>query len=245
MFELTTELEVDFPIEDGRIVSSLLQGLQEAIDFSADVCFLGLEILLDLALDGVDCMLDLASADLSLVVFRIDGHPCEQLLHEIDKHIVISFLVLDVLNGQKQLIILASLQFDLVEYLNEDGVDIISDAFQRLLDVLLKVIEGEHQLASGFSDGGLHLFDIKSERRQSFEVLLGVANDQLERAYLMVAMLLVVADAAYHALLNALGLKADHVQDLADVTAALRALGVSELLTGHSCRERFIISNPT
>lgn len=206
--------------------------------------FLGLEVLLNLALDGVDCVLNLASADISLVVFRIDGHSSEQLLHETDKHIVIGFLVLDVLNGREQLVILASLELNLVEYLNEDGVDIIPDAFQRLLDVLLEVIEGQHQLAPGFSDGGLDLLDIERERRQSFEVLLGVADDELERPYLMVAMLLVVADAADHALLNALGLKADDVQDLADVAAALRALGVMELLTGHPCRERFIISNP-
>lgn len=58
----------------------------------------------------------------------------------------------------------------------------------------------------------------------------------------MVAVLLVVADATDHALLDALGLQADDVEHFADVAAALRALGITELLVRHTSRERFIIS---
>lgn len=58
----------------------------------------------------------------------------------------------------------------------------------------------------------------------------------------MVAVLLVVADATDHALLDALGLQADDVEHLADVASALRALGITKLLVRHTSRERFIIS---
>lgn len=196
--------------------------------------FLGLEVLLDLGLDGVDCALDFASADFGLVVLGVDGHAGQQLLHEADEDVVVGVLVLDVLDGREQEVVLAGLELDLVDDLDEDGVDVVPDGLEGLPDVLLEFGEGEHQLALGLGDGGLDFLDVEGEGRESFEVLLGVADDELERTDLVVAVLLVVADAADHALLDALGLQAHHVEHLAHVAAALRALGVPELLARHT-----------
>ena len=234
VLELCAELEVYLSVEDGGVVSCLLECFEEAVDFCAYVGFLGLEVLLDLGLDGVDCALDLAPADFCLVVLGVDGHTCQQFLHEADEDVIVGLLVLDVLDGREEQVVLASLKLDLVDDFDEDGVDVVPDGFEGLLDVLLEVVEGEHQLALGLCDGGLDLLDVEGEGRESFEVLLGVADDDFEGTDLVVAVLLVVADAADHALLDALGLQADDVEHLADVAAALRALGVSELLARHT-----------
>jgi hypothetical protein len=57
----------------------------------------------------------------------------------------------------------------------------------------------------------------------------------------VVAMVLVVADAADDCLLDALGLEADQVEDFPHVALALRALGIVELF--RHCDKILIIIN--
>jgi hypothetical protein len=59
------------------------------------------------------------------------------------------------------------------------------------------------------------------------EVFLGVVDDHFEGANLVVAMLFVVADAAYDALVDAGWLEADQVEDLTHVAVALSAFRVT------------------
>jgi hypothetical protein len=65
------------------------------------------------------------------------------------------------------------------------------------------------------------------------QVLLGVVDDEFQRFDLMFSMLLVETHAADHALLHALRLQADQVEDLAGVALAFGALWVFELQGHH------------
>jgi hypothetical protein len=60
-----------------------------------------------------------------------------------------------------------------------------------------------------------------------------MVNDHLERLYLVIAMLLVVADSANDAFLYALGLQTDKVEYFTYMALALGALGVTKLFSGH------------
>ena len=133
------------------------------------------------------------------------------------------------------MIIFACFELNLINDSNEDGVDASSNGLQWFLDVSLELLEFFNEVASGLLDWPLDFFDVDGEGGESFEVLLGVVDDELEGFDLMGAMLLVVADAADDALLDALGLKADQVEGLPDMGASLGALGVLELL-GHISR---------
>jgi hypothetical protein len=167
VLELGTELEVDLAVEDGGVVGCLLQDLQEAVDLSPDLALLGLQVLLHLGLDGVNRLLDLAAAHLRLLVLGLEGHAGQQLLHQTHEHVVVSLLVLQVLQRRQQLVVLARLQLDLVQHLDEDGVDAGADGLQRVPHVLFELPKGSHQFVSGVSDGGLEFFDVKGEGSES------------------------------------------------------------------------------
>lgn len=230
MLQLGAKLEVHLGIEDRGVIGRLLQLLEEGIELGPNLGLLALESLLDFGLNGLNCMLDLAAAHLRLLFLGLKGHSREQLLHKADKDIIVGLLLLQVLQGREQLIVLSSLQLNLIEDLDEDSIDICANIFERFLHVLLKLAEGGHYLFARLADGGLQLLDVEREGGQRLEVLGGMADDQLQRTDLVGTVLLVVADAADHRLLDALGLEADQVQDLPHVAVALGAFGVVEVL---------------
>jgi hypothetical protein len=57
----------------------------------------------------------------------------------------------------------------------------------------------------------------------------------------MVSMLLVVTNAANHALLDALGFETNHVEHFSDVAFALGALGVPKMFLRHYFLEKDLI----
>lgn len=132
MLQLSAELEIDASLEDGRVVCSFLQGLQEAVELSSDLVLLSLKVLLHLGLDIDDRLLDLTPTDLPLLVLRLHRDTSQQFLHEADEDIIIGLLILEVLESGKQKIVFASLEFDLVEHLDEDGVDAAADGLEGI-----------------------------------------------------------------------------------------------------------------
>lgn len=211
MLELGTKLEVHLTIEDRGMVGSLLQLLEEGIKLGPNLSLLALESLLHLGLNGVDCMLDLAATHLGLLILGLQGHSGQQLLHKAHKDIVISLLLLQVLQGRQQLIVLSCLELNLIQDFDEDSTDTGANGFQRFFYILLKLAKRCHHLIPCLSNRSLQFLHIESEGGQSLEVLGGIADDQLQRADLVRAVLLVVADAADHRLLYALGLETDQV----------------------------------
>jgi hypothetical protein len=211
MLQLGAKLEFRLTIEDRGMIGGLLQFFEEGIKLSPNLSLLALESLLHLGLDGVNCMLDLAATHLRLLILGLQGHSRKQLLHKADKDIVIGLLLLQVLQGRQQLIVLASLQFNLVKDLDEDSTDTGANAFERLLHILLKLAKRGHHLIPCLPNGSLQFLHIEGEGGESLQVLGGIADDQLQRTDLMRTVLLVVADAADHRLLYALRLEADQV----------------------------------
>jgi len=59
VLELGAELEVHLGVEDAGVLCGLLQDQAERLDLCPDLGLLALEVLLDLLLDGGDCLLDL------------------------------------------------------------------------------------------------------------------------------------------------------------------------------------------
>jgi hypothetical protein len=54
MLELVAKFKVDFPVEDGGVICSLLEYLQKTIDFRSDFGFFCLKIFLYFGLNVVD-----------------------------------------------------------------------------------------------------------------------------------------------------------------------------------------------
>ena len=68
------------------------------------------------------------------------------------------------------------------------------------------------------------------QRSESVKILLGVVYDEFEGTYLVVTVGLVIADATNNALLKALWLKTDQVEDFSCVEVSFGALWVVKLV---------------
>lgn len=71
------------------------------------------------------------------------------------------------------------------------------------------------------------------EGSQAVQILLRVADDQLERSDFVVTMGLVVAYPANDALLDALGFEADKIEDLSVVEVSPHTFRIVELVAAH------------
>lgn len=177
VFEFWTELEVHLAIEDRWIICCLLEFLEEGVELSSNLSLLGLQPLLHLGLDGIDGMLDLTPTNLSLLIFRLKRHSSQQLLHEVDKHIILSFLLLEIFKSRKELVVLTSLKLNLVKHLNEYSIDASPNGLQRFRHVLFKFAKRCHHLIPGLTNRALQLLHIQCERGETLQVLCRVADD--------------------------------------------------------------------
>jgi len=114
--------------------------------------------------------------------------------------------------------------------LKEDGLDAALNILDCLGDKLFKLAVLPQHLVLGLEDGLLHFADIEVEGSETIQVLLRIVDDQLQGPYFVVAVGLVVANAADNALVDALGLDADQVEHLTCMVVAFGAFGVVELV---------------
>jgi len=76
--------------------------------------------------------------------------------------------------------------------------------------------------------------DVEVERCETVEVFLGVADDEFEGPDFMITVSLIIADSADDALVDALGLEANEVENLPGMEVSPGALRVVELVAAHT-----------
>ena len=120
----------------------------------------------------------------------------------------------------------------MLQHLDVDCVDAVLDGIDGALEVLFELFKPGHYFVLAVVQGFLDLGLVDLQGGQLFQVVLGVVDDHFQGFDFVRFVLLVVAEAANDALLDALGLDADQVERLANVVPALLTLGVLEAFIG-------------
>lgn len=132
--KLRTKLELHLASEQVRIVTGLLQQLQVFLEVCYDGVRLLVELALELRLKAIDGLLHLLFANLSslLVLIIFQRHASQQLLHALDEDLVLNGSIAEGVQCRYHLLIGAGLQIHLLHHLHMSCPDTVLDAGQAL-----------------------------------------------------------------------------------------------------------------
>lgn len=96
MLHFTTELEVYLTIKQARILRCFLQYFTKRFNLSPNFCLFCFQIFLHFLLNSRNRLLNLRSADLTLILLLIKWNARQKLLHQGNKSIIFHFFHLNV-----------------------------------------------------------------------------------------------------------------------------------------------------
>ena len=164
---------------------------------------------MDLTLHRLEGLLYCICRQLRILSIRIERHARQQLLHQSNKFIVLQLLILHLLKCSQQLISRPSLKIKLFLNLNKQSLNITLDISDSILNEILQISVLPNHFLFRLFYRLLHLTHIQMQRSQTIQVFLRIVYYQLQRSYLMLSVLLVVAYSTNDTLMNAFGLQAD------------------------------------